>query len=115
MSACTHKELSEIAFKPVSELDDMNHERKLAHVASVARIAIGLLGMSKEELIEFIRATADEDRSEESIAVAVLTQLDDGLKKLAALTGFITAARWRVASAAAVVYPRKRRRRKRAA
>jgi hypothetical protein len=112
MSACTHKELSEITFKPVSGLDGANHEEKLARVASVARIAIGLLGKSKEELIEFIRATADEDRSEESIAATVLIEIDDGLKKLEAITGFVTAARWRVASAAAVVYPEKRRRRR---
>jgi hypothetical protein len=42
----------------------------------------------------------------------VLTELDDGLKKLEAITDFVTAARLRVASAAAVVYPEKRRRRK---
>jgi hypothetical protein len=55
MSACTHKELSEIKFDPIAELDGVDHEAKLARLASVARIAIGLLGKSKEDLIEFIQ------------------------------------------------------------
>jgi hypothetical protein len=51
MTACTYKELAEIKFEPIAELDGVDHEEKLARVASVTRIAIGLLGKPKEDLI----------------------------------------------------------------
>jgi hypothetical protein len=109
-----YKEIAEIKFEPVPELEGIDHEAKLSRVACAARIAIGLLGKSKESLIEFIR-NSDKDKSEESIAATILVELDDGLKKLGVITDFVIAARLRIASAAAVVYPEKPRRRKRTA
>jgi hypothetical protein len=116
MTACTYKELSEIKFEPIAGLDDVDHEEKLADVASIVHVAIGLLGKSKEELIEFLRTTREVgEKEDDSMTNVLLRRLGDGLTKLEAMTAFVTAARWRVASAAANVYRENRRRRKRTA
>jgi hypothetical protein len=55
-------------------------------------------------LIEFLRRTRDDDDTSD-MADVILRELGGGLQKLEAITAFVTAARWRVASAAATVYP----------
>jgi hypothetical protein len=79
------------------------HEQKLRSIGIMSRFAVGLLGKSKQELIESVRAM-DEDKDEETGSVAFLKYATDAREKLEALLSFVTSLEIRFASAMAVVY-----------
>jgi uncharacterized tellurite resistance protein B-like protein len=100
MTTCTCKELAEVSFEPIAALDGADHEANLQRVTEVTRLAIGLLTESKQELIETVEAMSKEAGD---LVGAMLQGLGDGKEKLEAMLEFVTAAKWRVASAAATV------------
>jgi hypothetical protein len=102
MTACTYKELAEVSFEPIAGLDGADHEPNLQRVTQVTRLAISLLGDSKQELIQMVEAMSKEPGG---LVNAMLQGLGDGKEKLEAMLEFVTAAKWRVASAVATVYP----------
>jgi hypothetical protein len=102
MTTCTYKELAGIKFEPIAGLDGADHEPNLQRVTEVTRLAIGLLGDSKQELIEMVETISKEPGG---LVNAMLQGLGDGKEKLEAMLEFVTAAKWRVAAAVATVYP----------
>jgi hypothetical protein len=104
MSSCTYKELAEVKFEPIAELDGADREANLQRVTEVTRLALELLGKSKPELIEMVETMAKEPGG---LVGTMLKGIGDGKEKLEAMLEFVTAAQLRVASAAATVYPEK--------
>jgi hypothetical protein len=102
MSACTYKGLAEVSFEPITGLDGADHEANLQRVTEVTRLAIGLLGKSKSEMIEMVEAMSTEPGN---LVGIMLREIGDGKEKLEAMLEFVTAAQFRVGSAAAIVYP----------
>jgi hypothetical protein len=102
MTAWTYTGLAEVSFEPIAGLDGANHETNLQRVTEVTRLAIGLLGKSKPELIEMVDAMSKEPGG---MVSSMLKGIGDGKEKLEAMLEFVTAARLRVSSAAATVYP----------
>jgi hypothetical protein len=80
------------------------HEQKLRSLGIMSRFAIGLLGKTKAELIESVRAM-DKDEDEDVHSMSFLEYLTDARGKLEAILSFVNAVEIRFASAIATVYP----------
>jgi hypothetical protein len=104
MTGCTYQGLADIKFEPIAGLVGADHEENLEQVTRITRAALDLLGKSKQEMIDMVRAMR-KDKSDGSSVSIMLRELGAGKTKLEAMLEFVTAAQLRVASAAAVVYP----------
>jgi hypothetical protein len=107
MTACTYQGLAEVTFEPISGLDDADHEANLRRVTEVTRLAIDLLGKSKQELIEMVEAMSNEPGG---LVGTMLKGIADGKEKLEAMLKFVTAAQLRIASGRRPSIPRRQKR-----
>jgi hypothetical protein len=79
------------------------HEEKLRSIGIMSRFAVALLGKTKAELIEAVRAM-DKDRDDDVNSANFLKYMVDARKKIEALLAFVTAIEGRHACAMANVY-----------
>jgi hypothetical protein len=108
----THEELAALEFeaepyfvgfdKDPARMEE--HEEKLRSIGIMSRFAVALLGKTKAELIEAVRAM-DAGDEEKVRSDNFLRYIVGAREKLEALLGFITALELRHACAMANVYP----------
>jgi hypothetical protein len=108
---CTHEELAALEFAPESHFVGVGqdptrmetHEEFLRQINIMSRFAIGLLGKTKQELIDTVR-NMDEDERTTADSCQFLEYLTDARGKAEALLNFLTSAEIRHACAMANVY-----------
>jgi hypothetical protein len=103
MSATGEPSLAELNFEPIDGLDEVDFDESREGLAKIMRFAITLLGKSKPELIEIVRAMS-KDTGEDAVGL-ILRELGEATAELEAMLDFVGTARLRIASAAANVFP----------
>jgi hypothetical protein len=109
---CSHHELAALDFEPDQHFVNFGknpeaqeqHEERLRSVCIGSRFAMAILGRTKTEMIESIRAL-DVDQDDEANSMTFLQYMTDTREKLEALLAFVTSAEVRHACAMANAYP----------
>jgi hypothetical protein len=95
--------LAEMEWEPDTVVDGAAVEERLKGIAKSMPFALSLLGRSKEELIAVGEAMVEEGGR--AALLALMKELDAGAADLDALLELANAARARLSSAVANVYP----------
>jgi hypothetical protein len=103
MSATGEPTLAEMEFEPIDGLDEANLDESREELANTVRFAITILGKSKPELMEMVKAIST-DTGADSVGL-MLRELGEAIGNLEAMLDIVGTARLRVASAAANVFP----------
>jgi hypothetical protein len=95
--------LAEMEFEPFDGLDEMGLGERGEAFAKIMELVITVLGKSKPELIELVSAMAKD--AGESLVGLMLKEMGEATADLETMLDLVGAARLRVASAAANVFP----------
>jgi hypothetical protein len=103
MSATDEPSLAEMEFEPIDGLEEVDLDESQEGLAKMLRLAITLLGKSKPELIEIVKAMSNE--TGDGLVGLMLREMGEATSNLEAMLDCVGTARLRVASAAANVFP----------
>jgi hypothetical protein len=93
----------EMEWEPDAAPDSAAVEERLKAIAKSMPFAIALLGKSKDDLIAVVEAVVEEGGP--PAVLALMKEVDTGAADLDALLELVNAARFRLSSAVANVYP----------
>jgi hypothetical protein len=90
-------------FEPIDGLEEVDLDESQEGLAKMLRLAITLLGKSKPELIEIVKAMSND--TGEGLVGLMLREMGEATANLEAMLDCVGTARLRVASAATNVFP----------